>query len=256
MKKLKKIILVGGIAIVVLLIVAVIIVATSLDSIVKKGVESYGPQITKTTVTLDSIHIGLLTGSAKVKGLVVGNPEGYKTPNAISVGLAEVGVNPFSVLSDKIVVRSIHVESPEITFEGGLGGNNLSKIQENVNGVAAVGGPPATTTKAGGKPAQKIEVDDFLITGAKVHASITGLGGGKELTLDLPPIHLTDLGKGSDGLTPTELTHAMLSAITSATIKAVTDSAMNLGKGGEVLGKDAGKTMDKITKGLGGLLGK
>jgi hypothetical protein len=257
----KKIPLIIGIGVVVLLVVAVMVVAFFLDGIVKKGVETVGPQITKVAIHLDSIHIGLLTGSAKVRGLVVGNPEGYKTPNAIRVGLAEVGVNPFSVLSDKIVVRSIHVESPEITFEGGIGGNNLSKIMDNVNDVAIAGGPPATNTtaKTASKPAKKIEVDEFLITGAKVHASITGLGG-KELTLMLPPIHLTDLGKGSDGLTPTDLTRAVLKAITTATVKAVADSAMNLGKGGEILGKDAGKTavesVDKIKKGIGGLLGK
>ena len=261
MTKFKKILLIGGITVVVLLIAAVIGVALCLDGIVKKGVETVGPQITKVSITLDSVHIGLLSGSAKVKGLVVGNPDGYKTPNAISVGLAEVGVNPASFLSDKIVIRSVHVESPEITFEGGLNGNNLSTIMANVNAVAKAGGPPKTnaTAQAASKPAQKIEVDDFLITGAKVHASITGIGG-KELSLTLPDIHLTDLGKGSDGLTPSELTHAVLKAITSATAKAVSDALLGLGKGGENLGKGATKaatdSVNKISKGIGGLLGK
>jgi hypothetical protein len=257
----KKFLLVTGISVVAVIIVVALVVAFFLDGIVKKGVETVGPQITKVSITMDSIHIGLLTGSAKVKGLIVGNPEGYHATNAISVGLAEVGVDPFSVLSQKIIVRTIHVESPEITFEGGLGGNNLSKIMDNVNGVAQAGGPPKTdtTAKASSKPAKKIEVDDFLITGAKVHVIITGLGA-KEMTLPLPPIHLTDLGKGSDGLTPTDLTSAVLKAITSATVKAVADSAMDLGKGGEALGKDAGKaagdSVNKITKSLGGLFGK
>ena len=260
MNKLKKIILIGGLLVVVVLVAVVIVVATNLDGIVKKGVETVGPQITKVSVTLDSVHVGLLTGSAKVKGLVVGNPDGYKAKNAISLGLAEVGVNPMSLLSEKIVIRSVRVESPEITFEGGLSGNNLSKIMDNVNAVAKAGGPTKTNTAAqASKPAQKIEVDDFLITGAKVHASITGIGG-RELTLDLPPIHLTDLGKGSDGLTPTDLTRAVLSAITSASIKAVADAATNVGKAGENLGKDAtkaaGDTVNKVTKGIGGLLGK
>jgi hypothetical protein len=37
----------------------------------------------------------------QVKGLVVGNPEGYKTPQAISVGSAAVGVNPFRFFRTK-----------------------------------------------------------------------------------------------------------------------------------------------------------
>jgi hypothetical protein len=208
----------------------------------------------------------LFTGSASVKGLVVGNPEGYQAPQAISIGLAEVGVNPFSVLSDKIVVRSVRVESPEITFEGGLGGDNLSKIMDNVNAVAKAGGPPSANTnaiaRAGGKPGKKIEVDDFLITGAKVHGTLA-LFGGKNVTipfLTLPDIHLTNLGKGGDGLTPTDLTHAVLKAIITAAVKAVSDASLSLGKGGENLGKEAGNAagegVDKIKKGIGGLFGK
>lgn len=255
----KKPFLIVGIGAVVLLVIAVIVVALCLDGIVKRGVEFIGPQITKVTVNLDSIHIGLFTGSASVKGLVVGNPEGYKAPQAISVGLAEIGVNPFSILSDKIVVRSVHVESPEVTFEGGLGGNNLSKIMDNVNAVAKAGGPPSantdTTAKAGEKPAKKIEVDDFLITGAKVHGTLI-LFGGKEVTipsLQLPDIHLTDLGKGSDGLTATDLTRAVFNAILTTTIKTVGSAATDIGKDA---GKTASEGVDKIKKGIGGLFGK
>jgi uncharacterized protein involved in outer membrane biogenesis len=246
----------------VLVVAGIIVTAVFLDSIVKKGVETVGPQIVKVSITLDQVHIGLATGSASVKGLILGNPAGYKTPYAISVGQASVGVNPFSILSDKIVIRSVHVKSPEISFEGNpLGKNNLGDITENVNAVAKSGGPPSTnqTAKAGAKPAQKIEVDDFMITGAKVHVSLTGMSG-KEMTLDLPPIHLTGLGKGSNGLTPADLTRTVMSAITAATIKAVANDATFLGKSVENLGKEAGGAagadVKKITKGIGNLFGK
>lgn len=262
MKKSKKILLAAGLVAFVLVVAGIIVTAAFLDDIVKKGVETVGPQIVKVPITLDKVHIGLATGSAKVNGLVIGNPEGYKTPNAISVGLASVGVNPFSILSDKIVIRSVHVQAPEICFEGNpLGKNNLGDIMENVNAIAKSGGPAPTdkTTKTEAKPAKKIEVDDFLISGAKVHVSLTGMGG-KEMTLDLPPIHLTDLGKGSGGLTPTDLTRAVMSAITSATVKAVASDATSLGKGLENLGKGAGgavgTNLNKITKGIGSLFGK
>lgn len=243
------------------IVAGILVVATSLDGIVKKGVETFGPQITKVSVTLESVHIVLFTGSAKVTGLVLGNPEGYQSPQAIGVGLAEVGVNPFSILSDKIVIRTVHVVSPEIWFEGGLSGNNLGKIMENVNAFGKADAKPSTNAPAAsaGKPGKKIEVDDFLITGAKVHARLTDLGG-KEMTLSLPDIHLTDLGKDSDGLTPADLTKAVLKAVSTATIKAVSASATDLGKGIENLGKDAAggaaESTDKIKKSLGGLLGK
>jgi len=240
----------------VLVVVAMIVVALSLDGIVKKGVETLGPKITGVPIKLDAMHIALLTGSAKVKGLVVGNPDGYKTPSAIIVGVAEVGVNPLSVLSDKIVVRSIHIESPEITFEGGLGGNNLGKIMDNVNEVAKSGGPATTNTaaNAAGKPSKKFEVDDFLITGAKVNGTLILFG--KEVTLPslpLPDIHLTNLGTGSDGITATDLTRAVLQATTSATIKTVSKFGVDFGKGVENLG---GAGVDKLKQGIGSIFGK
>src|SRR5690348_1700127 len=180
MKKLEKIFWSVVLILVVLTIIGAIVASVFLRDIVNEGVETVGPQLTRVSVKLDEVHLTLLTGSASVKGLVVGNPEGYQTPQAISAGLISVGVNPMSVLSDKIVVRSFHVESPEITFEGGLGGNNLSKILDNVD-AASKNSPPtgatSTNTPAQTSSSRKLEVDDLLITGAKVHVSLTDMGG-------------------------------------------------------------------------------
>jgi len=262
MKKIKKILWGLVLVLVVLIIVAVIVAGLFLGNIVKAGMETVGPKITQVSIKVDAVSLSILTGSAKVSGLVVGNPEGYKTPQAISVGTAAVGVNPLSVLSDKIVVRSVRVEAPEITFEGSpFSGNNLTKIRDNVNAATASSQRPATnqTAQAGNKPGKKLEVDDFLITGAKVHVSLTSMGG-KEMTLPLPDIHLTNLGKDGDGITATDLTRRVLDALTTATVKAVANAASDIGKGAVNLGKDTGKTVggdvNKITKGLGGLFKK
>jgi uncharacterized protein involved in outer membrane biogenesis len=226
-----------------------IVVALFLNGIVKTGIETVGPKLAGVPITLDKVNISLLTGSAKVEGLVVGNPDGYQTTNAISVGLAEVGVNPLSVLSDKIVVRSVHVIAPEITFEGNplTGNNNISKILDNLNAAAKSSAAPAAnqTATAAAKPGKKLEVDDFLISDAKVHFN--------GVTLPLPPIHLSNLGTGPDGITAADLSKQVFSDLTSAIIKAVASSTTDIGK-------DAGKTategVDKIKKSLGGLFGK
>jgi hypothetical protein len=254
MKKTKKILCSVGIGLLMLIIVVVVIVGLFLGKIAQRGIETVGPKIVQVPIKVDAVNLSLLTGSAAVKGLVVGNPEGYNTPQAISIGFAAVGVNPLSIFSDKIVVRSIKLESPDITFEGGLGANNLSKIMDNVNAVAQSGGPTTANASSGAasKPAKKLEVDDFLITGAKVHGTLI-LFSGKEVTLPslpLPDIHLTGLGNGPDGITATDLTRRVLDAITSATIKAVAENATNLGKGVENLGK---QSVDSIKKGIGGL---
>ncbi len=105
---------------------------------------------------------------------------------------------------------------------------------------------------------KKFEVDDLLITGAKVHVNLTD-PVEREMTLSLPPIHLTDLGQNADGITAAELTRSVLDVIVTATVKAVSEAGIN--KGAEKLIKAAGKNMDAgtskiLTKGLGNLLGK
>jgi uncharacterized protein involved in outer membrane biogenesis len=219
--------------------------------------KTVGPKITQTSWQVDSVNVSLLGGSAIVKGLVLGNPAGYKSAPAISAGQTAVSVVPGSLRANKIVIRSVTVNAPEITFEGNpFGANNLKKIMDNVNAMANA---PATGSAAQ-KPAKKLEVDDLLITGAHVHVSLlTGLTA-KEMTLPLPPIHLTNLGKNNDGITPAELTREVLGQVTTATFKAVSGAVSDLGKGAADAAKDTGQAVgegvNKIGKGLGGLFGK
>jgi len=164
MKKIKKILVVSIIGLLALILIATIVIGLNLDRIVKLSVETVAPTITQTPVTLDSAGISLLTGSASLKGLVVGNPPGYQTPSAISIEKAAISLSPGSLLSDKIVIRSIEIHAPEITFEGNpFGANNLAKILDNVNGTPDTNGPVRPGTN---KPAKKLEVDDFLLAGA------------------------------------------------------------------------------------------
>jgi uncharacterized protein involved in outer membrane biogenesis len=270
MKKLKKILLVLVLLVVILVIGVSIFIGLNLDKIVKTAIVTVAPTITQTPVTLDSVGISLLTGSASINGLVIGNPDGYKTPSAISIGKAAISLSPGSLLSDKIVIHSIEVRAPEITFEGNpLGANNLSKILDSVKGAPDTNAPAATTTSqpASSKPAKKLEVDDFLITGAQVHATVTGLSSltslagvtNNSFTVTIPEIHLTDLGKSNDGITATELTQTVLSQLNTAAVQAVADYAKtNLSSAASSIlnGVKSGDSVDKIKKGLGGLLGK
>ena len=267
----KKIILGVAVGIVVLLVIGVIIVGVFLGDIVKVGMETVGPKVTKTTLTVEGVNVSLLGGSAGVNGLVLGNPEGYKAPSAISVGKAAVSLSPGSLLSDKIVIHSVELRDMEITFEGNpLGANNLTKLMGNVNSQSASANqaetnPPATSAGAK-KPAKKLEVDDFLISGAKIHASLSGIPGlqAQEISLPLPEIHLTDLGKGDDGITAADLTKKVLSEITADSLKAIVSAVTDLTKNVtdaakgvlQNAGKAAGDSVNKLKSGLGGLLGK
>jgi uncharacterized protein involved in outer membrane biogenesis len=269
MKKLKKILLIAVILVVVLGLAAVIVAGLCLDKIVKTGIETVAPAITKTPVTVEGVSISVLSGSAGITGLVIGNPEGaYKSTNAISLGKAAVSIVSGSLLSDKIVVRSVQVIAPEITLEGNpFGDNNLKKILDNVNAIAASvsdTNKPAAVPTDDKKPGKKIEVDDLLLSGIKVTARITGLEG-EPFSVTIPDIHFTNLGTGPDGITAAELTQKILGEVINGSIKAVGvrakdimgKTAGNLLKGaGGAAGKAVGETTDQLKKGIGNLFGK
>src|SRR4051812_37595338 len=118
-----------------------------LGSVVKAGVEQVGPMVTKVPVKLAGASVSVFSGKGELSGFEVGNPEGFKTPNSIKVGSVAVAVVPKSVLSDKVIVRSIRVEAPDITYETDLKGNNLSKLLANVQEMAGPSKPAETHSK-------------------------------------------------------------------------------------------------------------
>jgi uncharacterized protein involved in outer membrane biogenesis len=240
----KKILLGIGIGFVVVVAAVAIILSFFLGNVIKAGMETVGPKVTQTALTVDSVRVRPLAGYVSLNNFVLGNPEEYKAkaPNAITVGKTVVSVATLSVLSDKIVVKDIEVHDAEIFFEGKLPlftENNLKKIQDNVNAFVGAPAKPAGTNApakpAGEKPAKKLEVDNFLIAGAKVHFN--------GVLIPLPDIHLTNLGTGPDGITPAELLRDVLGEITTATLKAVTSS---VGEAGKAVGNEASKAVKSI----------
>jgi uncharacterized protein involved in outer membrane biogenesis len=243
------------IALVILVILGVIAVGLFLDAGIKRGVETVGPMLTKVTVKLDSVNLSLLSGSGKIKGLVLGNPEGYKTPFAIQVGQASLALKPGSLLSDKIVIKSVDVQAPEITYETNLKQSNLGKIIATLQAGSGGQTEPAAQPNAA-KAGKKLQLDDFSISGGKIHISITVMGG-KSVTVPLADIHLKDLGQGPDGITAGELTKKVLQAIETQAVQAVSGVVGDAGKAAADLTKGAAKTATdaagSVTKGIGDL---
>jgi len=249
----KKIIIRIALVLVVLLFVAIVAVFLSLNSIVKKGVETVGPEVTKVKITLGGVSISPLSGSGRLSDLFVGNPEGFKTESAIKVGDINVSVDMGSVMGDTIIINSVKIKDPEITFEGGLSGNNISKILDNVT-AATGGGKPAETTEPA-KPGKKLIIKDLTVEGAKLHASLTLLGG-RELTLPLPTLHLTDIGTKENGVTAGEAIEQTLTPLLASITDAVKNGISSIGKGVGELGNEAGNQLNKAAEGIKGLFKK
>jgi hypothetical protein len=247
-----------AIALVLLLALALLAISLFLDGAVKRAFERFGPKYTQVDVKLKSVSLRLLSGSGKLTGLFVGNPQGFKTASAITMSNATLSINTGSVFSDKTVINFITVQAIEVTYESSLSGNNLSKILSNLQD--ATGGNSPAPAQATARPARKLQVDDFLIRGGRIHMGLTTPLGAETATLPLPTIHLTDLGAGPDGITSTELAKKILDAIEKESAKAVASKFKDAGKSATAITKDLGKgstnALSKFTKGIGDLFRK
>ena len=196
----KKFIRTFLLVLVVLIVLAVLGVHFFLDAVIKKGVETVGPQVTKVSVRLDGVSLSLLSGSGKIKGLVVGNPPGFKTPSAIKVGLSQLSLKPMTILEDKVVVSLIKLEAPEVTMESDLTSINLKKILDNLQESAGTEEkkPAEPAPAPGEKPPKKLQVDEFVITGGKVHVSVNTPIGAQSATVPLPEIRFIRVDVLSD----------------------------------------------------------
>jgi len=250
-----------AILLVLILIVAVVLgVRFYLDKAITKGFNTVGPAITKTDTRIDGASLSVLSGSGKMNGLFIGNPEGYGSNSfAMRVNSSSFAVQPGSLLSDKIVVKSVRIESPELTLETDLKSINLKKLLNNIQETTGTSGkqaPPPKETQpkeeTTARANKKLQVDEFIITGTKLHVSLKApIIGEKSATVSVPDITLPPLGKGPEGVTVAEVSSLALQKLLEAALVEGEKVVADLMKGGQFMGKDLDtNTTSNIQKGL------
>ncbi len=245
----KKWLLIGGV-VVIILIIFLVVGVSNLGPLIKNAVNTYGPKITKTEMRLADVSISIFSGEAKLKGFYLGNPKGFKSPEAVKVGSVYVDVDEGSLTGDTIIIDKIEVVRPEITYEKARGTDNFQTILNNVKRTVGAGGPSKKETEkeGGGK---KILIRDFIVKGGKVNLAMSMLAG-KSISAPLPDIHLKDVGK--KGASPAEAFEEVFAALyEKITSHAVTDVLNHglkaLGPGIEAVGEGARKELEGVTGG-------
>lgn len=251
MGKLIKFIFIG---IPVLIIVVIVALVFSVNSIIKHGVETVGPMALGTYVTLEEVDISLFSGKGQLKGLIIGNPEGFKTESSFKLNEVRLAIDVSSLLSDKIIIEEIFIDAPEITYEKGGKGDNFAAILDNVNDFARMTGgkaseDPKEESKEGGK---KIQINNLIVKNGKVNMSMSALKG-EQLTLPLADIHLKDIGGDDEGTSIADAVKEVFGAVNKNVIGSVAGSAKAIAESAE---KAAGKTVGKAKETVEGAVDK
>lgn len=206
MKKLLKLL-----AVLALLgVLALVAVGFFLGPIVTKAVNTVGPKITGTKVELASASISPLTGGGSLKGLFVGNPEGWTGDKAIYLGEVRASVQPGSLLGDYVLVNEVFIDGPEFVYEKRLiGGSNIDALLKQIE--ANTGGGKTTPAADQAKPSKpmKFAVKSFVLKDAKVAV----VAGGQTIAVTLPTITITDLGIAEGGITSDQVATAVLKRV-------------------------------------------
>jgi uncharacterized protein involved in outer membrane biogenesis len=226
----KKVVTIALILVVLLVVVAALGVYFGLNRAVKAGVEGVLPRLTGTKVVLDSANLAPWSGTGELSGFLIGNPEGYDTDHAFKLGRVRVQVDTASVFSDTVIIEEIIVEAPHVIYERSLTltSSNIAKIQENVDAFAAKHAgepsedePPDDTDQ----PGKKVVIKRFVMRGGKVSLSAKLLQGRK-VSVPLPTIELTDIGKPEEPVTTAEAAKRIFGPIAN-TVTTVAKTALN-----------------------------
>jgi hypothetical protein len=264
-----KKILIAGVVIIVLVAGIVFFTLSNFGPLVKKTINTLGPQITKTDVNVEDVSISIFSGQATIKQFFLGNPKGFKSSQAMKVASIYVDIDEGSITKNPIIINKIEIIAPEITYEKIAGSDNFQTILKNVQGSAKKDGKSEKKSDTGkDKKSKKIIINDVIIKKGKVHLSMTALAG-KEIDAPLPDIHLTDIGRETNGATAAQAFEQIFGSLYShissdAVTKILNDSLKQLGiedlsnlKDLGNLDSEAGQNaLDSVSKGLKGLLNK
>lgn len=189
------------------LVAAIVWVRGNFDYLLKRAIVHYGSAITQVAVKVGDVEIDTANGRGKIRGLVVGNPRGFRTPYAFKADDIEVVIEVASLTRDVIVIKKIVVLAPDVIYEQSDKSTNFDALLQNINDSLGV-----TQAPRGAKP-RKLIVEDFSVRNARAQGS-NAYFAGKSLAVALPDIQLRDIGKAQGGVTPAELGQIIGKAVT------------------------------------------
>ncbi len=254
----KRWLLIGG-GVVVIIVAGLFYLYSSLGSLIVAAVEKYGSEITQAKVRLNEAEVSATSGTGALRGLFVGNPQGFKTASAFQLGEISLTLDVGTLTSDPVIIKEIVVSAPEVTYELGPQGSNIDAIRHNVDAYTQAGKGDGTrergesTAEPKKEAGRKIVIENLYIRNGRVNIGSTL--SDKTMSAPLPDIHLTNIGKQKGGATPGEVAEKIIDALGNKvnTTVASVDTSTVLGEAKKQFSAAAGGVEEKGKSALGGI---
>lgn len=177
------------------------------DSLVVRGIEVGGSRVLGTQVDVDSALISPVGGVGSISGLRVANLEGFQSDYAFQMEEISIELDVGSVFSDVVIVESVTISQPQITYERSLTRDNIRAL---LNNISSGGGASAPTDEAAST--RRIIIREFLMESPRVNL----VAASMEAPIALPSITLRNIGEENNAATVADALRQILSAVSTS----------------------------------------
>lgn len=212
-----------------------------MGSIVKTGVNRFGPQITQTKVELQGASVSPFSGQSTLSGLSVGNPPGWSSGDAFRLGKIHLSMEPSSVFKDFILIEELIIEKPEFLYETRFVASNVGDLLKNIE--QSVGRRESQVKTKEGQPV-KMVIRKLVLQEGRITLGV----GTAAMTLPMPPVNMTDIGVAENGLTPEQVAFAVMRNVTATIAGAAAGVLAESGLSGGA--NEAAKQVGEALKGI------
>ena len=237
--------IVVGLIVLALLAVGAYIVLFS-GSLIKDAIEAIGPDYLGASVSVDEVELSLTEGSAGIRGLEIGNPQGFSGSHAMRIGSARVTLDPSQISESLIVMSEVVVDGADVLAVAQGSQTNFQKLLENIeSSVGAAGGEEQAAAEGG---ETKFIIDRFRFTNAKAALSSDVLG---DVDISIPPIELSDIGRKTNGATAVEVAEQILEPISDAVSREAVKQGLDIEGAKQNVRERITEKLDEGLKSLG-----
>jgi hypothetical protein len=201
-----------GTAIIILLI-GVFGVSLTIDGIVKNNLEEDLSVLMNTEVEVDDVDISILDGSGEIEDLVIKNPEGFSSQNAISIEETSMRIDLRSLFSEQILVHEIIIEEPSVLVEQEGARVNLRDLQSNMG---------STNDEESEKT---MVIEHLLVEDGTVELS-TNIDKKRTTSATVESFELTGIGRDGSDTVQQSVRQIMEPLLQEALTQALKDGAM------------------------------
>jgi len=228
-----------AIGLVLLLVIGVFVyVGYNTNSIVKNAIETIGPQYLGAPVRVKDVDISLSEGRGTLTDLEIGNPPGFEGPYALRVGTVSMTLDVANSSTGLVVLKHVKIDGARVAA--------IAKSAKDTNFQALSANVPASNSPS----PIKLIIDQFDLTNTQAAVSSPLLARAAEV--NVPDVHLKDIGRASGGVGVGAVLDQVLAPITKAVTRSLTEAGMQgLGVDPNQLKSEAAKRMNDVLGSFG-----